>query len=204
MKNPFPRLRSWYTANRKYDGFVAFVVFSFWTIFLLVGNILTDAKPIDWAIWIIWLQTVLYNASSWQNDKRHRDLFEFYEEMLRHSHESEYAAIENSEQYRRWLVAANRRRKRAEKKLRWYRKTLRDESANRLGFELENDALKRVIFDGWNIGLMAEIGLDFANDQMFEEEGTRLFNKDDRDSEHYQQLKQQLIERIENRLCEYK
>ena len=34
------------------------------------------------------------------------------------------------------LVAANRRRKRAEKQLRWYRKTLREESAWRLGLEM--------------------------------------------------------------------
>ena len=121
----FSRLRSWYTANRKYEGFVAFVVFGFGTIFLLVGNIFTDAKPIDWVIWIVWLQTVLYNASSWQNDKRHRDMFEFYEELLRHAHESEYAAIENSEQYHRWLVSGNRRRKRAEKQLKHAKKMYR-------------------------------------------------------------------------------
>lgn len=147
MSNPFTRLRSWFTANRKYDGFVAFVAFGFGTIFMLVGNILADTTPLDWAIWIIWLQTVLYSAASWQKDKHLHNLFEFYKELLRHAHESEYAAIENSEQYHRWLVSANRRRKRAERKLKNTRLALRKESAERFGFELQCGEYEAVLLD---------------------------------------------------------
>lgn len=140
MKSPFTRLRSWYTDNRKYEGFVAFVVFGFETIFLLVCNIFADTTPFDWAIWIIWLQAVLYNAASWQKDKHHHNLFEFYKELLRHAHESEYAAIENSEQYQRWLVSANRRRKRAERKLKKKQKKY-------LYAMRRNVALQRIIYN---------------------------------------------------------
>lgn len=149
MKNLFIRLRSWYTANRKYDGFVGFVVFGFGSIFLLVCNIVTDATMVDWLIWLIWMQAVLYHAFSWQKDKHRQDLFEFYDELLRHTHESEYAAIENSEQYHCWLVSANRRRKRAEKQLKWYRNTLRKESADLLGFKLKADEYEEMLFTAY-------------------------------------------------------
>lgn len=152
MKNPFPRIRSWYMANRKYEGFVAFVVFGFGTIFLLVGNILTDAKPIDWAIWIIWLQTVLYNAASWQNDKRMAEVRELYNVLLKRSHKRFDEAIEwYNEEQRKYvaahyhLVSANRRRKRAELALKKCRLALRKESANRLGFEAQADEYEKIL-----------------------------------------------------------
>lgn len=152
MKNPFPRLRSWYTDNRKYDGFVAFVVFGFVTIAMLILNIMFDTSPLDWAIWIIWLQTVLYNAGSWQNDKHMAEKREFYGELLRQSHKRFDEAIEwyNEEQrkyvaahYR--LVSANRRRKRAELALKKCRLALRKESANRLGFEAQADEYEKIL-----------------------------------------------------------
>lgn len=117
MKNPFTRLRSWYTANRNYGGFAGAVVFGFGSIFLLIYNIVTDTTPLDWVVWLIWLQSVIFDVAFWQKNKHDHNLFKFYTKLLRNAQESEYAAIENSEQYRRWLVSANRRRKRAERKL---------------------------------------------------------------------------------------
>lgn len=142
MKNPFPRIRSWYTANRKYDGFVAFVVFGITTIAMLILNIMFDTTMLDWAICIIWLQTVLYNILLWQNDKNMAEKCEFYGELLRQSHKLYCEVIEwyNEEQrkyvaahYR--LVAANRRRKRAELALKKCRKTLRCVRTVKLEYE---------------------------------------------------------------------
>ena len=146
MKNLFKRLRSWHMANSKYDGFFMMELWTAMLIFTLVVNACRLSHDlVDWFHSFLSLFMVSFNAVLWQHDKEKTKLHTFYELLLRHAHDSEYAAIENSEQYRRWLVSANRRRKRAERKLKWYRNTLRKESSWRLHFEIEAHKYEQAI-----------------------------------------------------------
>ena len=77
MKILFKRLRSWYTANRKYDGFFTFVWFSLCTVVFLIRNIVIGADRQDWIICTLWLLTVIYNFIFWQNDKCNQEVTKF-------------------------------------------------------------------------------------------------------------------------------
>lgn len=118
MKNLFKRLRSWHTENRKYEGFVMMELWTAMLIFTLV--VIVCRLSHDFFAWnhaFLSFFMVSFNAVPWLHNKEKAKLHKFYEELLRHAHESASAAIENYVQYQRWLVSANRRRKRAERKL---------------------------------------------------------------------------------------
>lgn len=148
MKNLFTRLRSWLTANRKYEGFV---MMEFWTamlIFTLVVNACRLSHDFfEWLRSFLSFFMVSFNALLWLHDKEKAELHKSYEVLLRSSRESEYAAITDSAIDRGHLMAANRRRKRAERKLKNTRLALRKESAERLGFELQCGEYDAVLLD---------------------------------------------------------
>ena len=116
MKNLFIRILTWHRENKHYVGFIMMEFWIVMLIFTLVVNVCRLSHDlVDWDHSFLAFFMVSFNAVLWLHDKEKVELHKFYEELLRHAYESEYAAIENSEQYRRWLVSANRRRKRAER-----------------------------------------------------------------------------------------
>ena len=143
MRNLFKRIAEWHLENKQYDGFFEFESFSFLTLFLLIGNIcIRNTSVVDWLIWVIWLQGTLFQSYRWTKERSIKHIMDF--ESKRFMELFNQQADQVIEQHER-LIAANRRRKRAERALKKCRLELRNESANRLGFELQADEYEKIL-----------------------------------------------------------
>lgn len=133
MKNLFKRIRFWYCKNRKYSNFKFMLSHFAMLPFMLAVMLLTGHTNFDaWIIFAINVCIGIDFATDWQHEVRLNEYREFVSHEVAHIFEMcETTAYKLIEEHNR-LVAANRRRKRSERKLKWYIKSLRKESADRL------------------------------------------------------------------------
>lgn len=146
MKNLFNRIKAWHCENKQYNGFFQMECFGCITALLLVMNIIRLSNdPVDWMFLMIEMVITSFYIERWFGNKR----FKEFSKLTKEIHDLDYnfakSIIDQLGKEHDRLVAANRRRKLAERKLKKVRLALRKESADRLGFEIECNKYEQAI-----------------------------------------------------------
>lgn len=126
MKNIFKYIGNWFHYNYKFDGFVQMILFGCITLIILVGNICTLSNDrIDWFLFAFELIFTLWMADRWQTLKRLDEYKENTKLIVDQSFDIAKTTADLLFVEHERLIAANRRRKRAERKLRKQREKYR-------------------------------------------------------------------------------
>lgn len=131
------KILSWYRDNRRYQSFFIMIVYALWLPLMLFVMIMSGHTYFD--AWIIFALNVCIGFGSFK-DWRIEKWNHKYNEYLKDVMNSNFELLElTSQTVRRWqdrTISANRRRKRAECRLKRCVKALRIESVDRRDNEL--------------------------------------------------------------------
>lgn len=127
--NILSTIKQWHIRNRKYDGFVWMEWYTIVSLLMLAGNIIFAATDVTaWSFFTFNTLLALCQAARWQSEKRLAEFKDFVHQLLGIAHNA--TDVEHAR-----LVSANRRRKRAERSLKWYIKALSHELDMSQSFE---------------------------------------------------------------------
>lgn len=136
MRNLFKRIKQWYRKNHQYANFKFMLFYAAWLPFMLAVMLLSGHTSFDsWVIFVLNVCIGLGFAKDWRIEANMHEYSEIVSDEVKHLfelHESEAKAV------KRWqdrCISANRRRRRAERRLKRYIKALSHESDMRLKFE---------------------------------------------------------------------